>query len=156
MTFEELYLSNPKFHEFWYRAKAGEPTGKVLVLRGPSPSGKTTIARAMMDDLGSGVLLGPYPDLTKRTLEDLCIMNQLLILDNVVRINSRLVDPILQATKGIILARRALYHNTLVSVNMTCAIVLVTRQPELIRRADLLDRALVIDLSELTQLRSVG
>lgn len=82
MTFGELYLNNPEFHEWYYRLLQHLPTNKVLLLEGPNGSGKSYLVDEIKEDLdtqGLTTIISPILD----TKEALYSKFDLIVVDNI-------------------------------------------------------------------------
>lgn len=122
----------------------------ILLLSGEQGTGKSTTAKllAMLLDPSGAPLRSP-----PRNMEDWAVAaagSWVVVLDNLSRIDERLMDALCRAVTGDALVRRALYTNSDVSLLAFRRKVALTAIDPGALRGDLVERLLVIDLARIT------
>lgn len=123
----------------------------LLVLAGPQGSGKTSLARALkrlIDPDEADLLRLP------RTTEDLLIAAQrtwLLVFDNVSSLTSEMSDSLCRLAYGESVRKRRLYSDDDEVLLSARRPVVVNGITDFVRRADLADRAVFLNLPKLTR-----
>lgn len=128
------------------------PTQVLLVLRGETGSGKSMILRLLMRLLfGPAGQISGVPDKPDGFTAS-AANTHVLVLDNLDEPADWLRDKLARITTGGIDHYRRLYTgNDLGTIHYRCWVAITTRTPDTLRRDDLADRVLMIELSRINE-----